>query len=145
MKKKTRYMIVGLVGLGVLTFGLAKGVPAYERHVLTEHLESEISQSAGSAIDCYNDYIVSEDVYHTQLLAGELHHLARLMSQLEEVQGEHGFDGSMEIWWAKEAVLLRGAEAEKKEYLLKGLEALKENAESDGLGLFLLFYNMNTH
>ena len=145
MKKKTKYMIVGLVGLGVVIFGLTKGVSAYEKHVLTEHLEAEITQSAGNAIDCYNDYIVSEDVYHTQLLAGELHHLARLMSQLEEVQGERGFDGSMEIWWAKEAVLLRGAEAEKKEYLLKGLEALKENAESDGLGLFLLFYNMNTH
>ena len=144
MKKKTKYMIVGLVGLGLAAFGLIKGVPAYEKHVLTEYLEAEISQSAGSAIECYNTYIASEDVYHTQALAGELHHLAKLMSQLEDVQGEQGFDGSTEIWWAKEAVLLRGAEAEKKEYLLKGLEALKENAESDGLGLFLLFYNMNT-
>ena len=144
MKKKTKYMIVGLVGLGLVVFGLIKGVPAYEKHVLTEYLEAEISQSAGSAIECYNTYIASEDAYHTQALAGELHHLARLMSQLEDVQGEQGFDGSTELRWAKEAVLLRGAEAEKKEYLLKGLEALKENAESDGLGLFLLFYNMNT-
>ena len=144
MKKKTKYMIVGLVGLGLVTFGLVKGVPVYEKHVLTEHLQAEISQSAGIAIDCYNDYISFGDAYHTQLLAGELHHLARLMSQLEDVQGEHGYDDSMEIWWAKEAVLLRGAEAEKKEYLLKGLEALKENAESDGIGLFLLFYNVNT-
>jgi len=69
MKKKTKYMIVGLVGLGLATFGLIKGVPAYEKNVLTEYLETEISQAAGSAIDCYNDYIVSEDVYHTQLLA----------------------------------------------------------------------------
>ena len=72
-------MIVGLVGLGVLTFGLAKGVSAYERHVLTEHLEAEISQSAGSAIDCYNTYIASEDAYYTQALAEELHHLAKLI------------------------------------------------------------------
>ena len=144
MKKKTKYMIVGLVGLGLVMFGLVKGIPAYEKHVLTKYLEAEISKSAGSAIECYNTYIASEDAYHTQALAGELHHLAKLMSQLEDVQGEQGFDGSTEIWWAKEAVLLRGAEAEKKEYLLKGLEALKENAESDGLGLFLLFYNMNT-
>ena len=144
MKKKTKYMIVGLVGLGLVAFGLIKGVPAYERHVLTEHLEAEISQSAGSAIECYNTYIASEDVYHTQALAGELHHLAKLMSQLEDVQGEHGFDGSTELRWAKEAVILRGIEAENKEYLLKGLKALEEDAESDGHGWFLQFYNMNT-
>ena len=144
MKKKTKYMIVGLVGLGLVMFGLVKGIPAYKIHVLTEHLEAEISQSAGIAIDCYNDCIASEDVYHMQLLAGELHHLSRLMSQLEDVQGEHGFDGSTEIRWAKEAVILRGIEAENKEYLLKGLKALEENAESDGHGWFLQFYNVNT-
>ncbi len=144
MKKKTKYMIVGMVGLGLVTFGLAKGMPAYERHVLIEHLEAEISESVGSAIDCYNTYIASEDAYHTQALAEELHHLAKLMSQLEEVQGEHGFDGSTEIRRAKEAVILRGIEAENKEYLLKGLKALEEDAESDGHGWFLQFYNMNT-
>lgn len=143
MKKKIKCMLMGLVCLAVVVFGLIKGVPAYEKHVLTEHLEAEISQSAGIAIDCYNEYIASEDEYHSQALAGELHHLARLMSQLEDVQGEHGFDGSMEIRWAKEAVLLRGVEAENKEYLLKGLKALEENAESDGHGCFLQFYNMN--
>lgn len=144
MKKKTKYMIVGMVGLGLVTFGLAKGMPAYERYVLIEHLEAEISESVGSAIDCYNTYIASEDAYHTQALAEELHHLAKLMSQLEEVQGEHGFDGSTEIRRAKEAVILRGIEAENKEYLLKGLKALEEDAESDGHGWFLQFYNMNT-
>ncbi len=143
MKKKAKYMIVGLVGLGLVMFGLVKGIPAYKKHVLTEHLEAEISQSVGSAIECYNAYIASEDAYHAQLLAGELHHLARLMSQLENVQGEYGFDGSTELRWAKEAVLLRGIEAEKKEYLLKGLKALEESVESDGHGWFLQFYNVN--
>ena len=130
MKKKTKYMIVGLVVLGAVVFGLVKGVPAYKKHVLTEHLETEITQSAGIAIDYYRGYIASDEPYNTQLLAGELHHLARVMQQLEDIQGEHEWGGSNEVRMAKEIVILYGTEAENKEYLLKGLEALEENMES---------------
>ncbi len=144
MKKKTKYMIVGLVGLSAVAFGFGKGVPAYKEYVLVQHLEAEIKQAARYAKEYYNSFVISEREYDKELFAEELHYLAGLMLQLEHIQGEYEWSGSNEIRMAKEVVLLRGAEAENKEYLLNGLKALEENAESDGLGWFLQFYNMNT-
>ena len=79
------------------------------------------------------------------MLACELHHLMRLMMDLEDVQGETGWDGAQELRLAREALLLRGTEVEKLDYLMQGLEALEKDVESDGHGRFLEFYNINTH
>ena len=144
MKKKTKYMMAGVVCVCVVVFGLVKGIPAYKKYVLAEHLKTEISRSAGIAADYCKEYAISKELYKTQLLTEELHHLAKVLQQLEDIKGECEWGVSNEVRMAKDAVLLRGTDAEKKEYLLKGLEALEENGESDGLGCFLLFYNMNT-
>ncbi len=145
MKKKTKYMIVGLVCFGLVAFGLGKGIPAYKKHVLVQHLKSEIKQSAGLAVDSYYSYIAEDSRrYDEGLLACELHHLAMLMLQLEDIKEDYEWSGSNEIRLAREAVLLYGEEAENKEYLLNGLKALEENVESDGHGWFLNFYNTNT-
>jgi len=144
MKKKTKYVMVGLVCLGAVVFGLGKGIPAYKEHVLVQHLKSEIKQSAGLAVDSYNSFIAEDSrTYDEGLLACELHHLAMQVLQLEDIKEDHGWTGSNEIRLAREAVLLYGEEAENKEYLLKGLKALEENVESDGHGWFLNFYNTN--
>lgn len=145
MKKKTKYMIMGAVCLGLVIIGLMKAVPAYKKHVLVQHLKTEIKQSAGLAIDSYNSFIAEDNrTYDEGLLACELHHLAMLMLQLEDIKEDHGWTGSNEIRLAREAVLLRGEQAVKKEYVLNGLKALENNVDSEGNGWFQRFYNMNT-
>ena len=143
MKKKMWIIILAMIC--VCTIGGVKGISVYKKHVMVTHLKEEITQSAGYAISYCKDFTGSKKDYNAEMLACELHHLMRLMMDLEDVQGETGWDGAQELRLAREALLLRGTEVEKLDYLMQGLEALEKDVESDGHGRFLEFYNINTH